>query len=70
MMEVGLLWYDGSPKRSLEQKTGPAARRYQQKFDHAPNIRYVHPDALSSGEVDWFGPRCWAVPKTTKARSV
>jgi len=45
-MNVGLLWYDGDPKRPLEDKVGQAARRYREKFDRWPDTCYVRPDAL------------------------
>ncbi len=46
-MEIGLLWYDGDPKRPLEDKIGLAARRYREKYGRWPNTCYVHPHAVS-----------------------
>ena len=46
-METGLLWYDGDPKRPLEDKVGQAAERYRQKYGRWPNTCYVHPQVVS-----------------------
>jgi len=46
-MDVGLLWYDGDPKRPLEDKIGQAARRYRDKYGRWPNTCYVHPQAVN-----------------------
>ena len=48
-MEIGLLWYDGDPKRPLEDKIGQAARRYREKYGRWPNTCYVHPQAVDNG---------------------
>jgi hypothetical protein len=45
-MEIGLLWYDGDPKRPLEDKVGQAAERYRQKYGRWPNTCYVHPQVV------------------------
>jgi hypothetical protein len=45
-MEIGLLWYDGDPKRPLEDKVGQAAERYREKYGRWPNTCYVHPQAV------------------------
>jgi len=45
-MEIGLLWYDGDPKRPLEEKIGQAAERYHAKVGRWPNTCYVHPQAV------------------------
>ena len=42
-MKTGLLWYDGDPKRPLEDKVRAAARRHQLKYDRWPDTCYVHP---------------------------
>jgi hypothetical protein len=47
-METGLLWYDGDPKRSLEDKIGQAAERYREKYGRWPNTCYVHPQAAGN----------------------
>lgn len=45
-MEYGLLWYDGDPRRPLEDKIGRAVQRYREKFGRAPNTCYVHPELV------------------------
>lgn len=42
----GLLWYDGDPKRPLQDKIGQAARRYRDKHGRWPDTCYVHPGAV------------------------
>ncbi len=42
MMDIGLLWYDDDPKKTLERKIGEAAERYHQRFGVLPNICHVH----------------------------
>ena len=44
-MKYGLLWYDGDPKRPLEDKITRAARCYRDKYGRAPNTCYVHAEA-------------------------
>lgn len=45
-MKTGLLWYDGDPKRSLEDKIERAAGRYHEKYGRWPNTCYVNPQAV------------------------
>jgi hypothetical protein len=45
-MEIGLLWYDGDPKRSLQDKVERAADRYLEKYGRWPNTCYVNPEAV------------------------
>ena len=45
-MEIGLLWYDGDSKRSLETKIEVAAGRYREKYGRWPNTCYVHPQSM------------------------
>lgn len=51
-MEIGLLWYDGDPKRPLEDKIGQAAERYREKYGRWPNTCYVHPKAVDERSGD------------------
>ena len=51
-MDIGLLWYDGDPKRTLEEKVETAARRYHEKFGRWPNRCHVHPQVLDDGHTD------------------
>lgn len=45
-MDFGLLWYDGDPRRALEDKIGRAAERYREKYGRWPNTCYVHPQVV------------------------
>ena len=44
-MKTGLLWYDGDPRRPLEDKIGRAAERYRRKYGRWPNTCYVHAES-------------------------
>ena len=59
-MEMGLLWYDGDPKRPLEDKVGQAAERYRQKYGRWPNTCYVHPGVVGSQDGDGLSLACSA----------
>jgi hypothetical protein len=50
-MDVGLLWYDSDPGRTLEDKIGRAAQRYREKHGRWPNTCYVHPQAVAESAV-------------------
>ncbi len=50
-MQVGLLWFDNDPQRSIAAKAVEAARRYREKFGAAPNTCYVNQAALSGAEL-------------------
>jgi len=47
MMQVGMLWFDDAPRRSLDEKLERGVRYYREKYGHAPTICYVHPNSLS-----------------------
>jgi hypothetical protein len=42
-MNIGLLWFENDPKKSLEQRVKEAADFYQNKHGHAPTLCFVHP---------------------------
>lgn len=44
VMAWGMLWYDGDPKRSMEEKVELAAARYQEKYGEWPNTCFVKDD--------------------------
>lgn len=46
-MKVGLLWYDGDPRRRVEEKIRRAAQRYQERFGREPDTCYVNPAVLA-----------------------
>ncbi len=51
-MDSGLLWWDGDPKRPLEDKIEHAAERYSRKYGRWPNTCYVHPQAVDGQNGD------------------
>ncbi len=46
-MQVGLLWYDDDPKKTLEMKIEQARVRYVEKYGRAPNACYVNSAAVT-----------------------
>jgi hypothetical protein len=46
-MEIGMLWFDNDPKLDLGNKVEKAARYYQNKYGHEPNLCFVHPAMVS-----------------------
>lgn len=46
-MRVGMLWFDDSKERTLEQKVRRAARTYEEKYGMPPTICYVHSTAFN-----------------------
>jgi hypothetical protein len=46
-MKTGLLWFDPSGK-SLGEKVAQAAARYKHKYDHAPDLCFVHPSVFNT----------------------
>ena len=44
-MDWGLLWYDDTSGRLLEDKVSRAAAHYQRKFGQPPTLCFVHPSA-------------------------
>jgi hypothetical protein len=63
-MQIGLLWYDGDPKRPLEHKIEGAADRYREKYGRWPNTCYVHPQAVA----ERTGKELW-VPYSDRSQS-
>lgn len=57
-MEIGLLWYDGDPKRPLEDKVGQAVERYREKYGRMPNTCYVHPLLVGDRSTDGLRLAC------------
>ncbi len=45
-MHIGLLWYDGDPRSTLEDKIERAAERYREKYGRWPDTCMVHPQAV------------------------
>ncbi len=40
-MQIGMLWYDDDPKKTLETKIEQATARYVEKYGHRPNACYI-----------------------------
>ena len=49
-MNIGMLWFDEDPTRSLPSRVERAASYYQAKYGRQPNTCVLHPRTL--GEVD------------------
>ena len=56
MTGIGLLWYDSSAQ-DLAVKIAAAAQRYRERFGGEPNVCYVHPSDLPTGECETNGIR-------------
>jgi len=55
-MEWGLLWFDDTSGRSLEDKVARAAAHYERKFGQLPTLCFVHPSAKNG--TDQVRPNC------------
>jgi hypothetical protein len=44
-MDWGLLWFDDTSGRSLEDKVARAAAHYERKYGQLPTLCFVHPSA-------------------------
>lgn len=47
-MNIGMLWRDDNPQRSLEEKVLRAAAYYRDKYGRPPNMCFVNTAALPS----------------------
>jgi hypothetical protein len=52
MLQIGMLWFDDSPQRSLVAKITLAAQHYHEKYGDVPNVCYVHPSCLGNIAVE------------------
>ena len=57
MMNIGLLWYDDDPKKTLERKIGDAVARYQERFGALPNACHVHGEGTEARRQATVGER-------------
>lgn len=48
LFNIGMLWLDDNPNRSLEEKVVRAAHYYQQKYGSDVNICYVNKTVLAN----------------------
>ncbi|NIM95138.1 MAG: hypothetical protein GTO18_15690 [Anaerolineales bacterium] len=42
-MNVGMLWYDGDAKKTMDVRIERASEYYQDKYGRVPNLCYIHP---------------------------
>jgi hypothetical protein len=49
-MEWGLLWYDDTAGRPLEDKVSRAAAHYEKKYGQAPTLCFVNPAAKNGAD--------------------
>lgn len=49
-LEWGLFWFDDTPGRTLADKIGNAALRYEIKYGHKPTLCYVNPADIGNVE--------------------
>ena len=68
IMPWGLLWYDGDPKRPLEEKVRRAATRYVEKYGRKPNRCFVHPEAVGDESVGTEVNDCKVITSPTVLR--
>ena len=47
-MQIGLLWYDDDPRKTLDAKIEQAAARYHEKYGETPDACYVNPAAVAA----------------------
>lgn len=48
-MDIGMLWFDGDNRRTLEEKVTRAVTHYQEKYGQAPTLCFVNPATLNGG---------------------
>lgn len=46
-MDIGMLWYDDTKLRPLDEKVRRAVEYYIAKYGTAPNTCYVHPSLVA-----------------------
>jgi len=43
-MNIGMLWFSPDRKQPFEQRLAVAVKHYSEKYGHAPDTCYIHPD--------------------------
>jgi hypothetical protein len=61
-LRIGMLWFDDAPGRPLADKLQQAARHYERKYGHRPNICYVSRNALEGAPSAADGLQLCAAP--------
>lgn len=49
-MDIGMLWYQDSPKMTLAEKVNEAAAYYKSKYGVDPDTCFVNPESLNLHE--------------------
>jgi hypothetical protein len=49
-MDWGLMWYDDTANRSLEDKVARAAAHYERKYGQLPTLCFVNPSAKNGAD--------------------
>jgi hypothetical protein len=50
-MNSGMLWFDNDPKVDVSSKISKAAEYYQRKYGQAPDLCFVHPSMVKTGDI-------------------
>jgi hypothetical protein len=64
-MEIGMLWKDDDPRRTLEEKLAIAMEFYEGKYGERPTICVVHPHTLPEG-IEFVGSMRLLTAKTVQ----
>ncbi|MFZ5809946.1 MAG: hypothetical protein ACOY16_11750 [Chloroflexota bacterium] len=56
-MNIGMLWFDNDPKTDIAAKIQRAAAYYRHKYGQTPDICFIHPTMLPSGNGNPALPR-------------
>lgn len=48
-MEMGMLWKDDHPHRTLAQKVARGAEYFRRRYQEEPTVCFVHPSMLPTG---------------------
>ena len=51
-MRIGMLWFDDSSTRSIEERIQRAVAHYQGKYGKPPTLCYVHPSMLDGDSLN------------------
>jgi hypothetical protein len=62
-MTIGMLWFDKSPKLTIQEKVRNAAAAHKKKYYKEANICLVHfsmmPEGISTLDVDGITVKAW-----------
>jgi hypothetical protein len=49
MMQIGMLWFDNTPTKTLARKVQDAAAYYRNKYQRAATVCFVNPADMQDG---------------------